>query len=892
MRRRVWSSDDKAVAVLVGIPLVVFVIPALAGHPAIAGDNVIQNFPLRVFSGDLLRQGHLPLWNQYIWSGSPLLGGLNAGSLYPGTLIFAVIPAVGAWVLNLLAAYWAGGLGMYALTRQLGVRPLAALLAAATYAFGGAMAAQMVHLPIVQGWGWVPLMVLAQFRLSWAVLDVGPIGIPVRRSSPWPWVALLAVTAGLIVLTGEPRGMAEAEVVGILVALWLALRRYAGQAPGWRRRASLLGYTAVAGVWGGALGAAQLLPGWIFISASQRAITAYSYFGAGSLRPQWSALLLVPDLFGGDGILHQPAWFATYNLPEVTGYIGLVPLAALFGLLARSFGKRRDPRASDWWMWLALTALGIVMAFGEYTPLGGLFDHIPLFDRLRLQSRNLGMVDLALAVVLGYWVDRVLQVRSAKERIDWRRWVTMVPALLAFCLCAVFLVIPGRLESALGVSTSTTNLDNLRPWVGAQLVVALAVAALLLGWGRLPAATRRRALTSVIVVDLLLFTVSVSTGFVAGNFTVHPNSAEAASTLGTKGRFAIYNTSTSELGVLTIIGQTDLNAFTQRPSVQGYGSLTDAAYQDPTGTRTLDSLNTCALAKGVFDPLRLATLLTLPQFLAPHLRDAAVTSSQTCSGAPPPGSARTRSFYLGQLLAVSSATVVVHGTGEADKPPRVGVIGATGSTSWPKEEVTGNGDHQWKVSFDTVQRAAGIEVRGTARAATDASSVTTIGGERYALDGQLQNALGQTGWRFSGLWHGYARFTRARVRRPVWLAESTPGATVRQTSVSQNGTAVVRASLPRGALLVRSEAYQAGWHATAVPRDGGRVRNLAVAAHGLVEAVRVPAGNWTITFSYWAPGLTAGLVATGMGLSGLVIYGALCATHRRRRTGRSAGLAG
>ena len=32
-------------------PLVLFIIPALAGHPAIDADNLIQNFPLRVLAG-------------------------------------------------------------------------------------------------------------------------------------------------------------------------------------------------------------------------------------------------------------------------------------------------------------------------------------------------------------------------------------------------------------------------------------------------------------------------------------------------------------------------------------------------------------------------------------------------------------------------------------------------------------------------------------------------------------------------------------------------------------------------------------------------------------------------------------------------------------------------
>jgi hypothetical protein len=886
VRRRAWSSDATAVAVLVGIPLVVFVIPALAGHPAIAGDNVIQNFPLRVLSGDLLRHGHLPLWNPYIWSGSPLLGGLNAGSFYPGTLLFVALPGVAAWVVNLLAAYWAGGLGMYALTRQLGVRPLAALLAAVTFAFGGAMSAQMVHLSIVQGWSWAPLMVLALLRLSWAVLGVGPIDLPARPSSPWPWVTLLAATIGLVLLTGEPRGMAEAEVVGVVVALWLALRRYPGQVVELRRRVMVLGYAAAAGVWGAALGAAQFLPGWMFISASQRDTSNFGYFASGSLHPQWSVLLLVPDLFGGDGILHQPSFFTGYNLTEVTGYVGLVPLVALCGLLTRSFGRRRDPKAADWWMWLALTVLGVLMTFGGYTPVGGLFGHIPFFDRLRLQSRNLGIVDLALAVILAYWLDRVLGYWTARRRIEWRRWVTALPALAALGLCLAFFVIPQRLESALGAPAGTTTLDDLRPWIGAQLVVALGVAALLLGWGRLGASARRRALSAIVVVDLLFFSVSTSTGFVPGNFTVHPSSARAASVLGTQGRFAIYNTSTSELGILTTIGQTDLNAFTQLPSVQGYGSLTYAAYQDPTGTRTLDSLDPCALAKGVFDQLRLATLLTLPQFLSPQLPDGAAppASGQVCAGVPAPGGNAARSFFFGQLIDVSAVTVVVRSTGDdrAPGPPRVGIIGATGATMWPSETETSDGAGRWSVHFGTGHRAAGLEVLGSPHAVTGATEVTSAAGARYALGGQLQVAL-SSGWRFSGFWEGYARFARTSLRPPVWLAAAVPGAGVHQVAADQDGTAVIRAHLPRAALVVRSETYQPGWTATAVPAHGGPAKELPVVAHGLIQAVRVPAGTWTLTFSYWAPGLSPGLAASGAGFAVLVAYGVANGVRRRRR---------
>ena len=47
-------------------------------------------------------------------SGTPLLGGLNAGALYPLTVIFAFVPPIAAWVINCIAVYVIAATGMFA----------------------------------------------------------------------------------------------------------------------------------------------------------------------------------------------------------------------------------------------------------------------------------------------------------------------------------------------------------------------------------------------------------------------------------------------------------------------------------------------------------------------------------------------------------------------------------------------------------------------------------------------------------------------------------------------------------------------------------------------------------------------------------------------------------
>ena len=60
-------------------------------------------------AGALLRAGHLPLWDPYLWSGTPLLAGWNAGALYPGTFLFAFLPAPVAWSVASLAGFLGTG---------------------------------------------------------------------------------------------------------------------------------------------------------------------------------------------------------------------------------------------------------------------------------------------------------------------------------------------------------------------------------------------------------------------------------------------------------------------------------------------------------------------------------------------------------------------------------------------------------------------------------------------------------------------------------------------------------------------------------------------------------------------------------------------------------------
>ncbi len=196
-----------------------FGLPQLFGRVFLDGDNFLQNLPMRVLVGRDLLHGDLPLWNPYLFSGTPLLGGFNAGAAYPTTWLVAVLPVFTAWTLNLVLAYDVALAGMYLFLRRQSISSTGALFGAATFAFAGYMTAQIVHIDLIEGAAWLPWTLTAVHALT------GPPGAGrppagARAGSTGDrrrWVVLLAVSLGLSVLAGSAEAIIDS---GVLVGIY------------------------------------------------------------------------------------------------------------------------------------------------------------------------------------------------------------------------------------------------------------------------------------------------------------------------------------------------------------------------------------------------------------------------------------------------------------------------------------------------------------------------------------------------------------------------------------------------------------------------------------------------------------------------------------------------
>jgi hypothetical protein len=592
--------------------------------------------------------------------------------------------------------------------------------------------------------------------------------------------------------------------------------------------------------------------------------------------------LLVQNILGGNEVFNQPPFAAGYNLPEVTGYVGLLPLVAFFVLLVRSIGRRSDPRARDWRPWLFIAAFGLLLTWGTFTPLGHVFAQIPFYNKVRLDSRSLGIVDLGLAVLFGFWLELFFAGEWRERVARPARWLREVvapfaPPVAGLAAAVVACAIPATVLVALGAAQ--INPSGRRVWMAAQAVVAAGAVLVIWAWRHWSPGAARRLVVAVVAADLGLFALTCSTGMYAGG-NPEPSRAAGVAVYGTNGRFAIAGS--PSIALLSTISEPDLNALTGLDSVEGYGSIVSGPYDQTTGTHLRSTIDPCALAKGVFVPLRLSTVLVLPNSLSTLLTPGVPPTPLTpCPGAKAPGTTTKRILYLGRYLELASLHLVGP---RAAAPTKVGILkpSGTGATTFPSEVISPVRGG-WIVHFAHPVVAAGLVVIGHPQGIRDISTVTTTTGDRYALNGSYQDALGQTSWQPSGFWSYYARFETAHLG-PRVKVRGAPGATVRRLSITDTGTETDLVDTPTSATVVRSEAYLAGWSVRAQPVGGGPTQTLPVFAVGLLQGVRVPPGHWRITFTYWPSGLTLGGVASALGVGAALAVTGTGLWRRRRRS--------
>ena len=585
--------------VLIAIPTVAFVLPDLiGGHLLITGDNLQQNFPLHVLVGSMLRHGQLPFWNEYIFSGTPLMADFNAGAFYPLNGLFVVLPDRAAWIATEVILFSVIAVGMYVFLRALKLSTAACILAAATFAFAGPVLSQVNHVDMTEGFVAIPWMLLAVLHIV--------------RDGRWRWTIVL----GIAYAVGDPRWRAGGHA-----RRGDAHRGLCGRVGRSEPRALVARPDPMrcGGSTGPVVGGDPVAPrarSHPELTASRGGVAA----AAGSYPRPFTILGLVPYLNGGYGHLGEAQFFSQYNLPEIGIYLGILPVIALLTLLNPHWPSRIPPR--DRLTWYAVGLFGLLLALGSNTPLEHLFNSLPLYGHQRLQSRNMITVATAVCVLFAGWIDRTEEPRRHDAMTRYDRVMALLPLGLVAALAIWALASPGSLvQTFAGVSLRPKITDTVREATAIALAFCIGAAVLVwirpwlgrLSWVRLAAV--------FVVVDVGLMGVTSQliqtppNDLIAGTT---PIEKLMAAKLPPGGRLVNYDPQTYSSYPGSPQGVPDLNIIPRLPSVSGYASIVNGNYESTTHTHEQDDLDIGQLASGMLGRLDLREVVTVPEyFLVP-----------------------------------------------------------------------------------------------------------------------------------------------------------------------------------------------------------------------------------------------------------------------------------
>lgn len=346
-------------------------------------DPVRQQIPWRKIAIDQWKEGTIPLWNPYNFSGNSILANIQAAALYPLNILFFVFPFIDAWTMLIMLQPLLAGLFMYWYLRSLKLRYIASLLGAIAWSFSGFNVAWLT-------WGtmghvalWLPLSLLS-----------------IDKS--WYFLLIFSLISQFFA------GHAQISLYFMIVVFAYAVFR---KALG-RRLILALGLVVF-------ITSVQWLPLWAWLQESGR-IIGTDWQKEGWFLP-WQHLVqfVAPDFFGNPTTLN---YWGQWNYGEFVGYIGILPLVfAFIAIFSRSLKNHR--------FWIGTSVIAFLFALPTPISVMPFILKIPIFSSLQ-PTRLLFIIDFALVVLAAYGCQEFF------ENTKRRRWI-----LILYFLGGIFAIL-------------------------------------------------------------------------------------------------------------------------------------------------------------------------------------------------------------------------------------------------------------------------------------------------------------------------------------------------------------------------------------------------------------------------------------------------------------------
>lgn len=423
-------------------------------NKAMGFDNVKQFFPNRVMLKDAISRGIVPLWNPYIYSGTPFMAAFDTAVWYPFSLIASLLPVVEGWNFLVIIQPVASVLFMYLFLKSMKFRPSIAAYGAFAYGFSGWMIVYWQEILVLEhSFLWLPLVLYASNRL-W------------ERKADATGFLLLVMGLAFSIFGGF---LQMSIYVYAVVIVWNVFRFISSRRePNTHRPAGLILLAIICSV---LVAGIQLIPSIQAFLLSPRGTGDGSFVFRNNLLPfSYFFTMIAPD-FWGNPATYNYFWGKGFYFEKML-YIGVIPLLfSLYGML--------EVKKKTVLFWTVLAILTLSMGFAVPTSWLPYYLHIPVLSG-SYPTRIFAVSAFSLVTLSCFGLSFFLENPNRKRLAGILAGITVVLLVGWFVVAIAWLVVHGRIPNALwriptavkndSISYATVSLRNL---LGPTLFVSL-----------------------------------------------------------------------------------------------------------------------------------------------------------------------------------------------------------------------------------------------------------------------------------------------------------------------------------------------------------------------------------------------------------------------------------
>lgn len=344
-------------------------------------DPVRQQIPWRKQAVEYWKNGVVPSWDAWSFSGTTLIGNIQTGAFYPLNILFFIFSFPVVWSLLIISQPLLCGIFLYLFLRNKRLEILPSLVGAVSFMFCGFSVAWLTWGTIVSTWAWAPLALLAVDKLH----DQG-----IQNKNTWRFLFILSIICSFF--AGHLQIFLYSVIFISTYAVWMRGRQRLSGIP-LVHVGVVLGITLIT------------FPVWFsmirWLPATSRLAQGAVWTHEGFFIPLRHLIqFFVPDYFGNPTTLN---YWGVWNYGEMVGYIGIA------GLLLAALGV-----SSQTLFWVVMIVFSLLFAVDSPIAQLPFRMHVPILSTLQ-PTRLLVVVDFCLAVLSAYGLSYVLKKARKKS---------------------------------------------------------------------------------------------------------------------------------------------------------------------------------------------------------------------------------------------------------------------------------------------------------------------------------------------------------------------------------------------------------------------------------------------------------------------------------------------